>query len=279
MVLAMSGRISERRIAADRLIDHVTNYMVAAASVAGKTKPLFSVDGGTTGPYTRNPQTWLPGVDWSCVPVKVDYGAGNVSSLYRGCLVTPIHLLSVNHGGYVQGNTVYFLGTDNTVYSRTIALQNFSLSANDMRVSILSSALPSAVVPAELIPANIGTWIDTVDHDDLASPGFPIVTLDGELKITTHRWTGYQNGFDYFATMPAETVSPMSAYAESFVAGDSASPCFAIISGKAVLVALAATDQNTGPSVNKLRVGLDAAIAALGGGYSLQSVDLMGFST
>lgn len=277
MSLFFSGLVTQRIIAAPRLVDHVASYMAAAAGIPGKTKPMFSSEGGIVGPYTRNANTWLPGVDWSSMPVRIDYN-GSVSKLARGCLVTPRHLLAVNHAGVAPGNTVYFLGTDDQLYSRTVTAVNASLSAEDLRVALLSSDLPSVVTPAKLLPANVENWIDTADHDDLENTGFSIVMIDQDLNIVSKRWTGYNPASLNQATYPNETIAPMSAYTESIVGNDSASPVYIIINGVPVIISLVSSIAQSGPAFNKLRIGLDAAVVALGGGHALQSVDLMGFS-
>jgi hypothetical protein len=272
MVDLLAGQVTQRVTASDRLITHVTDYMVAAATLSGKTKPLFSVDGGTAGPYTRNADIWLPGLDWSCVPVRVDYGSGNVSTQYRGCLVTAQHMVAVNHAGFTAGHTVYFLGSDDQMYSRTISSVDTSLSALDLRVAKLSSALPSAVSPAKMLPASVGDWVTANDY----TTGLPIAVLDQELKVVSHRWTGHIT--DNFASMPTETVSPMSTYAEAFIAGDSASPCFIVINDEPILLALAASSAQSGPSMHLNRAGLDASVTSLGGGQTITSCDLTMFT-
>ena len=86
-------------------------------------------------PPQRNAHHWAAALDFSCV-----------SYTHRMTAISPTVCLGAAHCGYAVGDTVTFVGSDNSVITRTIASKE--TIGHDLCRIVLSSALPASVTPA-----------------------------------------------------------------------------------------------------------------------------------
>lgn len=121
---------------------------------------MYSTRDGTSLTFVKNNNFWLKNKDFSCVSIYNNDG-GNVMG---GTLITPSVFVVAKHFPMTTGATVYFLGNNNTLYSRTIA-NTIGLSSADITLHKLNSPLPSTVVPAKIVD-NYATSLATIYNVD-----------------------------------------------------------------------------------------------------------------
>lgn len=275
--LTLSGRQMSTVHPTSRLIDHCRAYIQQAASVPGGQKAMFTAATGGLGPgdvfggtYTRNPNQWMPYIDFTSSPVWVDRSS-SPRTWGRGCLVTPVNMLAADHFGFSTGGIIIFQGASGTLYQRTCVTVDRTIGT-DIQTVLLDEDLPSDVRPAKLLPADVATWITSTD---LANE-FPAVTIDADLQLLATQWTGY--AFGTRAVFAVEDDAPSSSFTQAAAEGDSGSANYLIINGEAVLYTEHWFEGN-GPAYHLHRTAIDASIATLGGGYAIQSINLYGFAT
>jgi hypothetical protein len=265
-------RVNDAHAAISALGLHVQAETFEPAQVAGKTWTMFSTFGNHDGPYTRNPNFWLADYDFTCVPT-CQFNSG-LSKTPRGALVTRRHLLSATHAGYTNGATLYFVGNDGEVYSRTV------LSSTDVGfdtlVVRLSSDLPATVVPCKVLPANIESLLT---GDSLLDNLIPIITVNQYSQAVARKWSGIstQSGARKYHINQTITTAPFTSFSTNVVSGDSGSPSFLLVDGEAVLVGTQHTT-GSGPLTATLLSLIGTAIDAMDPTYNVMVADLAGFA-
>lgn len=249
------------------------------ALLAGKTAStalaIFSTQDHAGGTYTRNTSCWASGVDLTPIsPWNSSGGAHNA-----GTLISPRHVLFASHYLPAAGSTIRFIKADNTVVTRTItAMQSLSDSQAyypDLTVGVLNSDVPAGIDYARVLPDTWASYLPT-----LAVRPVPALSTDQEEKLTVREMTSLSvaPGNRVFFATPADPQR--RAFYEDVVAGDSGNPAFLLVNNKLVLVTVwTGGGGGMGTHVAGFRTAVNAAMTALGGGYSLTNVDLTGITS
>ena len=275
-MLNLSGKVeSTTAVAGTRVATQVTASMLRWTSEPNRTNTMFTTNGGQSGTYVSDHERFIHYVDFTSSPVWIDK-SGSPKTWGRGCLITPQNCISAAHFAHVVGEAIVFRGADGVLYERTVASVDTSIGY-DVAISELSSALPTAVSFAKMLPADADDWISSGD----LTAELPIVLIDQDLKLITKQWTGYDTGLydnKYIVTANEDDL-PGSQYTKTLIAGDSGSANYIILNGEAVLISCNHLI-TAGPAYHLLRTEIDAVLAALGGAYTATtSFSLAGFST
>jgi len=203
-------------------------------------------------------------------------------------MVSDTYFIGAAHtaGSYSVGAQVDFLGNDGNVYTRTIIallahlapshivtspadttiLAAGSQAWDDLMVGKLSAALPAAVKPLKILPANWRTYLPMLG---LNLPILHWGKWDGvsyfhDIFITPGRFLSYQTAFaDPEAMWTFPQISPPD-YRRDVVHGDSGGASFIPINGEAVLISTNGWGDGTyAPALDGYRDWVDAAIATL----------------
>lgn len=268
------GTVTERRV---RVRHDCYFYSRDAARVpGGETATLTGFTAPT--PQPRNPDVWMPDVDFSSCPVWVRK-SGNYTNDGRGCLVTPRHVVMAEHNTTGNGDEFGFLSMAGAFYSRS-QVGAAQIIQPDMSVVLLNADLPSDIVPAKLLPTSPSPYFSA---DDFAK-GIRSVMIGKFNDLIPRRWVGYSG--DFVMTLSEWAIDggdpdifQFSRMPSPFVelqGGDSGSANYLIINGEAVLLGTNFGDGLTSP--HHQRTAFDAAMSALGTfGHSVSVVDLSGF--
>lgn len=231
-------------------------------SLAGKTANastynIFSAGDFSAGTgFVRNPSLWS-NVDLTCFsPWNSTLGASE-----GGTLVTPKHVVLANHFSGSGGSfpmtagstTIKFVDKANTIYTRTITTLT-QVGSSDLLIGTLDSDLPAAISPAPILPSGLPAG--------LFLAGFPLVTTNAGKRLLVAEMSSFATVSVRSATGTGRTswtASPLS------VAGDSGSPMFFLLGGRAVLW-YAIHTPTTGEPVN---AHIAAVNTILGAGYAL----------
>ena len=227
-----------------------------------------------TNALAANPGCWAVDVDLSCESPWNDEAKNRKS----GTLVSPIHMLLANHHKPPEpGTNFWFRAPDGTVYVRSIQAKRRIVSTpdTDLVVALLDEPLPSAIVPAKILPENF--------REHLSSGlGLPAVSLDQEGKILVSEIVDLETDEDAEEELPSLAASRVpldptrAAFYETLVAGDSSNPKFLLLGEQPVLLSIHWFDNHAGASIRRYADLIDAAMTNLGPnlGYRLETVDL-----
>ncbi len=251
------------------------------ARLAGKAPatalPYFLVYPQTafaTNALVANPDCWASDIDLSCESPWNDEAKNRKS----GTLVSPIHMLLANHHKPPEpGTNFWFRAPDGTVYVRSIQAKRRIVSTpdTDLVVALLDEPLPSAIVPAKILPENF--------REHLSSGlGLPAVSLDQEGKILVSEIVDLETDEDAEEELPSLAASraPLNptraTFYETLVAGDSSNPKFLLLGDQPVLLSIHWFDNHAGASIRRYADLVDAAMTNLSPnlGYRLETVDL-----
>jgi hypothetical protein len=230
--------------------------LLAAATAADK--PLLD------SPTARNADCWLAADNLPCIPTA---GAKN------GVLVTARHLICAKHYPYSVSDTVSFLAADDTAATATVAAVATHATA-DIAVIRFADALPAAITPAQVMPAD---WLDYLPVNDggLCGYGVPIICIDQDRRAIPF------DGVDLTATTAATSASSVrNPYAEELVEGDSGGAWLMLVGSD--LVALSASTAGgyspRGSCLPNVLAWVRGRIAGWGDEDTLTEADLTSFT-
>lgn len=270
----LSGRSVATTPASSPLRLHALNALLDRA-LPGKTKPRFSVFGGSTGPYTPHPDFWLPDIDLSCAPTGQSAGDAFFTQP-RGCLLTPSVFVTAAHVFQAHGPLIWFVGNNGQAYSRTVVNSDDSLGW-DIDLILLDTPLPVAVRPAKLLPSDVASYIGPNDF----SQRLDTVVLDSESKAISFSWVNLSNAYvtanSSIGYLSATHHPSLIGLTESVVVGDSGSPMFLIIDDEPVLVTCWHT-AGYGPAYHSRLSAIQAIITAWRPGETISTIDLSEFA-
>ncbi len=243
---------------------------LAGKTASANTVNLFSAADYELGlAFTRNPNLW-------CADLAVYLSCfspwnSNEHAYQGGTLITPKHALFAEHFSGASGsNTLHagdklvFIGGGGILYTRTLKATPSRVESSDICVgTFVEHDLPPDVVPAQVLPKGL--------KDDFLDVGTPVIFCNknkearvAELVLLT--------GVVIRPAVEARRA-PWTLSGPAFV-GDSGSPIFAVVGGRAVLLALFHAP-NAGPSIS---ANIDGINAMLGGGYHLDVAKVEGGS-
>lgn len=216
----------------------------------------------------RNESAWFASVDLTSVP----------TTARGGVLISPEHALFAAHYAPSVGATITWQTAGNEAVSRTVAAiathpdYDPVTYRNDIAVVKLSSPVTNVSV-AKTLPADWRAYVPTVSGiTALRVPtlAFEIGTVQ-EVSSPLLEVVTYSNGFVMNYADRAAALRP------SIVSGDSGQPIFFVVNGEAVLAGLW-TGSFYGTFLPDEITEVNALMADLGGGHSLQTVGLAEFS-
>lgn len=206
---------------------------------------------------TRSTTHFAHAVDLTCVSLQT---AGN----WQGTAISPRHIVTANHINPANGTTITFVAADGTNVSRTLS-NSSRIGSTDIQIGLLSSDLPTSIVPARVISSA---------QEATLSTGSPLVFVDQAQKIFIGERNTSAESTNSFVVQQAGT-SPRSTFWKSggLVTGDSGGAIGAIIDG--VYVAMSemhtanSSTQLSGDSIARNYAAINSAMTSLGGSYQL----------
>ena len=238
------------------------------------SKPLYTNNNWST----RNTDCWAYGIDLTCAS-PWNSRNGNRRTL---TLVTPRHALGTPHYALAVGDTVRFVGLDNTSITRTIIGRRISpdysgpvFYNSDICIYTLDSDVPSGFTFAKVLPTD---WIDYIPT---GIKEMPVLYLDQEEKALVA--DAYQFNVDRFYLVKPPNTSPRLPFYETLIQGDSGNPMFFIVNGEPVLLTVftfANAGTFTTPNmglINQMIEDSDLNAGITPTGYSLTTCDLSPF--
>lgn len=261
--LAHSGIFIEEPIIIDSLKQHINVSVVEKTlgynpQVNPSVLDVFSVKDHINGSYTRNTNCWLYGLDLTPFsPWNSRYGEGAA-----GTLISSRHVLFCHHLDFwpLPGDTIRFIGQDNSVYNRTIASTGY-VQGLDFSIGFLDSELPSDISPIKILPTN---FLDQIYMSPTS--GIPVVYLNQQEKsaIGMGYWSDISGSEIYINTDNISQFLPPLIHftGGSIIGGDSANPIFTILNDEIILLATM-YNPGAGPSVSKHKNAIDAIMTGL----------------
>ena len=230
---------------------------------------IFDTQNHSAEIYVRNIGVWCADVDLTCISPWNSRG----DNRWAGTLVAKDCVVLAEHYPVAVGDTVRFIGNDNTIYTRTVAGVQYVGPSNsndsyatDIQVAVLSEELPAAITPCKVFP------VDVLDYLPHIAEGVPCLCLDQEEKALI---TDLFTLTDSRASFTAPDENGRSDYYETKISGDSGNPAFAIVSGELVLITTwTFGGSGSGPNYAANIDAIETAMTAAGSNYGLTVLDL-----
>lgn len=255
------------------------NIDAAVSGISAATaKPIFSEKDNAEGSYLRNIDCWAsPWVEaLTCISPWNSYRGEQGA----GTLITPRHMIGTIHFRTQTGATVRFVSASGEVHDRTILGSSIHPSYSnfypDIAVYILSSDLPSDIIPCKIPPATLA------DHFGNLEIGIPSLVIDQEQKALVSDLYSIDSRIRNKTPTDPDRLSVH----EELISGDSSGGGFLIIGDDLVLNT---TWTYGGPGagtyfgsqlseIADLILAADA-IAGVSTGHLLSTIDLSGYPT
>lgn len=247
---------------------------------------LFSTENHASQNYTRNSSLILNASHLDALTCESPWNSSG-GTKKAGTLVTPRHVVLANHYRYGNGTTVRFVGTDGTVFNRTVIQgKRVDNGANptDVYIALLNEDLPNDITPCEIFPSNYATYLPS-GNNSAAANSLPIIALNQENKVVLldFNYVYDSSGSYNRALFSVPVKTDRLAFNKTIIAGDSGSPLFAVNDTKLLLVSTFTTPK-AGPFYGDLTSALNSTIAevdALAGistGYTVTEGDLSSYT-
>lgn len=249
------------------------NYTAIAALAAGKDAshlPMFSTKNHAGSSYVRNTNCWLSGVNATAIS-PWNSAAGEQQA---GVAITPRHLLCASHYPLQVGAVVRFVTTSNSVVERTVT-DVYAVPGGfnrDTAIAKLNSDLPASITPVKLLPSNFPSYVPTVTtfHVDC-------IAFDQEENVLAKQLAVVDPGIANNFFMIIENGTRYPSLNQPIIGGDSGNPIFLLINNTLVLLSMW-SGPLSGPALHRFIGEINTGLTALGGGYTVQTVDLSGFT-
>ena len=230
-------------------------------------KSMITYSGSVYG-SPRNPCCWTYGIDVSSASPYNSTQWGNRA----GALISKRHVIFARHYPISVGATIRFVGTDNINYDRTL-IKSFNLLGTDIVIGSLSSDLPEAVTPAQILPPDFAAYINDAKR-------LPMLMYDAsEHSIVTDSNSLEYNHTSSDGLLPAD--STRLSYFEEVVSGDSGDPKYFISGTSSILtctlLSYGTNASGTGPFVTYYKQRIQSIMNFLCPGYFLDEFDFSNF--
>jgi len=261
--------------------------LLTTAGTPNSNKAVFSLWVPATSTYTRA-SNWL-GNDLSHIPAAM-----NLSQAFRGCLISPIHVLVAWHAGQGVGATFDFVSAGGSVVSRTASASQRVLYAatSDIQILRLNSEVPSSIDFARILPRDLENYfpVSPLASDNFTNvarvPSYYIDTTNNArvADLAVIRNKGEDGRFTTTIARPTNTLRD-SVHLD-FSVGMSGIALMMKAGSRHVLLGCAHYALGGVPEKGQFTVGfdsicapavrdaVDAAMLSLGGGYRLESLDV-----
>lgn len=234
--------------------------MIDLMAVDGYDKTIYTVQDHATPDYQRNDDCWASSVDLSCCSPWNSYGGNTMA----GTLISPRHIIFAAHYPIANGATLRFVTSGGIVETRTLDSQ-ISLEGlhpwgyyPDLVVGKLSADVTNCGF-AKILPSN---WAEYIPSEP---ESLPVIGLDQEEKAICFNISSMS---EYWVLCKTPTEANRIPYTEGIVSGDSGNPCFLVIDDSPVLLTVWTYGTPGGTNIATWREEIDAAMVALGGGYT-----------
>jgi hypothetical protein len=273
--------------------------------------PIYSTFNQQSNSYVKNSGFYANSFDFSGITVNKT-GSGGITSVTA---ITPRHAIGAAHYPPSVNDVMYFCDSNNQTVSRTIVDRIF-LNNSDSVIVKFNQDLPNTVKKYKFIPADWIDYLP-LDYPSITTPNLPTGTtlnysgFGAPMVITSHyRWDEnwpFQRNNRYAYIVPSYVsyyinnnqrgVPNISGFATGTIwgpninkftnyngiesgiqAGDSGLPCFYIINNDLVFV-MKHLGPASGPFMAEYLTDVQNSINSIGAeGYSIQTVDLSGFT-
>ena len=216
----------------------------------------------------RNEDCWAYGIDIS--------GASPWNSsewgLKAGTAISRRHVIFAHHYQISPGNTIKFIGTDNSTNMVTI-VANKSLAGTDITIGLLSAELPDSVTPSPILPTDYDLFIGDARR-------LPMLFVDNEenARITDSNALSYK-GKNSDGLIPVNGDRQL--YFDEVISGDSGGPKYFVCGDSAILACALYTygtdASGSGPFTTYYWKRIQAVMDELCPGYTLSTFDLSVF--
>jgi hypothetical protein len=240
--------------------------------IAGQTPstsmPLWSTRTPGTSTYVRNTGCW--GADINLTPFAA-YNSAAASGFENWAgltLITPRHVIGAEHtNNPFVGSTIHFVAADNTVCSRTItAVQR--VGTTDIRIGLLNADVDAGIAFARVLPS---AWAAKLPS--LSSRRVALARITQLQRLSVAELYQLDEDANFVPSLTHASFHVGAYY------GDSGSPVFLVVNDAMVLLGTL-WSASEAPSVTYHRTAINAAITALGGGYTaMTDADLSSFTS
>lgn len=180
---------------------------ITSRQTDGSDKAVYSVYDHSTPHYVRNQDSWVAGIDLTCVSPWNSYGGRTRA----GTLIGSDCMICAYHYPIPVGTTVRFVTADNRIIERTVLSRSGS-SAGDYMVERLSSPIDAAdITPAMMVPD---------DYTDYMP--YPYSYQTARLVLWVDQFEQAYSGA--LRSMDAISYTDSLTYFKGAVPGDSGSP-------------------------------------------------------
>jgi hypothetical protein len=275
---------------------------------------VYSTFDFTNNVYVKNNGFWASDLNFSGVSVNKQ-GSGGVTSVV---MVTPRHAIGAAHyappadpnGGPIIGDKMYFCDENNNTVERTVVAAQNTLA--DARIVKFDSDVPSTVKKYKLFPANWKNYlpqdffpnVHPISNAQFTGSGarVPFIAMShfrwdeawplqrpnryAYIYVGSIPWSTFSNGSIAKATMnggPATSsfggvFNDYNGEPSGIRGGDSGLPCFYIVNGD-LIFSMKHLYPAAGSFLPDFLTEIQNTINFVGSeGYSLQSVNLSGFT-
>lgn len=241
------------RYATGSLARHLTGLLDRLSSPP--SLEMFATQVPATQTYIRNQSCWVNDIDFTSKGVWNTAGGFGMG----GCLLTRRHMVFTAHYGYHPqvGTQIHFVGRGASpgqpeqVAVRTVSNVNAGISRDQCLVR-LSEAVPEFITPAEVFPPTAfpsaytayESYVPRERAGNQLATNAANITGDGDLcfagvtvdrnNVARLRLPRVQNRIGWFHYGGTNDYSSYLQYAQVGELGDSGTPCYGIVSGKAV---------------------------------------------
>ncbi len=213
--------------------------------------------------FERNASVWTGALDFSGVSIwnsaNLDNTGGNRG---YGTLISRRHVVFANHFFPGPGSTLFFLGRDGVLVTRTL-LNTARVGLTDIRIGVLSADVPETVAVYPLLSASYHS--PSTDPAGSLIPPVPMLCLNQKRQAVVHDWHEIAGEVTH-----GVSFDPLRArFSIPLIIGDSGAPMFLVVDRQLVLLACHFSATH-GPSLVAHAGAIEAVMKALGGGNGLR---------
>lgn len=238
---------------------------------------VYSTANHATQTYVRNTACWGSGFVSALTPISPYNTDGG--SHKAGVLISPRHVIFATHYTPATGSTLHFVKADGTCVTRTLSavqvVTDTSTQYPDITIGKLDSDVSAGIDFARVLPTNFQNQAILY-----AAAKIPVICTNQTEDLLVFDLNALPAVNTNVNRMGWETPANAQrlAFNDTLAGGDSGSPFFWIIDSKMVLLGLA-TSTTGGTHVATWHTEINAAMATLGGGYTLTDIDLSSFGS
>jgi len=267
----------------------LTEVIESAISTTSETSPtpVYSTLDYDAGTFVRNSNFLLNSTHRDAVTCASPWNS-RAGKFRAGTAVTPRHVLVATHYSLAVGDTIKFLGADDTVIPRTITRKVTVKENSDIDMLLLDSDLPVTITPCKLFPSNYEDYLPAgTASNSYAGTSIPLLTVNARGERASIRELLRITNSDYghltVQVKAPESMSALYPFYEPTIEGDSGSPVFAV-SGNELWLMTLWWSAGGGTFLASILTELNSAISSLDAsegistGYTVTEGDLSSYT-